>query len=151
MARVLTPVMQRRYDFNPRGSATATVVMKGNNPFEQRSHLVNSQLASGALPGMSGLGNTPAPAAPAPAPATDWNTVAQQLAQAAIQVGGTVATGAINQHYAPNQRIPAVTSAQIPVVNANYNPQPRANWAPWAIGGAVLVGGVGLLLLMRRK
>lgn len=151
MARVLIPVMRRTYDHNPRGSATATVMMKGNNPFEQRSLLVNGKLAGGALPGMSGLGDAAAPAPAPAAPATDWNTVAQQLAQAAIQVGGSVATGAINQRYATNQRLPAVGSTQIPVVNSNSVYQPRASWAPWAIGGGVLGVGLVAILLLRRK
>ena len=73
MATVYNPVMPRRYNPNPRGSATTQVTMPGHNPFEQRTRLVNragitAQLAgfgpSGALPGMgmwgSHLGDDPA-------------------------------------------------------------------------------------------
>jgi hypothetical protein len=66
MARVMVPQQRRTYNHNPRGSATAVVTMKGNNPFERAlagpEGLVRVQ--RGILPGMGywGLGddeNTP--------------------------------------------------------------------------------------------
>lgn len=67
MATVMTPINPRRYNHNPRGSATTQVTMAAHNPFEQRTTLVNrsgtvAQLAgiqpSGALPGMGMFGGS---------------------------------------------------------------------------------------------
>jgi hypothetical protein len=151
MARVLLPVMARQYDPNPRGSATTTVIMKGNNPFERTSTMVNGRLAGGALPGMSGLGEAApaaAPAAPAaPAAGTDWGAVAAAIAQAGVQVGSQ----AIQHHYAVNQPIPSTITNYLPVVNPNVRPAPKKAWVPWAVGGGTLVLGVGLIFLFMRK
>ncbi len=145
MARVLMPTMPRSYNHNPRGSSTATVVMKGDNPFERRTIMTNSRLAGGALPGMSGLGD----AAPAPAPAaaaTDWTGVAAALAQAGVQIGGQ----AIAAHYAPNQPLSTPVIQQLQAINPNAQRPQQSSVLPWALGGGALVLGLGVLYLMVR-
>jgi hypothetical protein len=142
MARVLLPVMRRNYNPNPRGSATSTVTMAANNPFESRMHVVN------AIPGMSGLGDV-APVAPAaPAPAFNWAQLATGISQAGVQIGTGLATNAINQRYG---QLPAQGAVPLPTsTSMMYAPRP-ASWLPYAIvGGAVVVGGA-ILLLMRGK
>ncbi len=137
MARVLIPVMNRRYNANPRGSATTTVVMSANNPFERPVNVLNATRSM--LPGMGALGADPAPAA---APGSiDWNailtggvTAAAQLAAAKLNPPIKVATGI----------------SPIPVVGPGYYP-PKPSMAPWLIGGGVAVLGVVGLFLMLRK
>lgn len=160
MARVLIPQNSRIYNQNPRGSSTATVLMKGNNPFERPIRMTNARLAGGAIPGMSGLGDDStgydtgegninasgqAVTAPGPnsaaAPGIDWTKLLTGVATAGAQVG----TAALNQ------RINTIGgNTKLPVVNANAKPA-SSSVMPWAIGGGALVVGLGLLFLMIRK
>jgi len=138
------PVMSRRYDHNPRGSATSTVVMKSNNPFEARTRVMNS---------LAGLGaDAPAAANPTAPAGFNWGTFGEGLVtsigKVGVQVGGQIVTNEVNKRYG---QIPGPAISPLPTTSGmRVAPAPKA-WLPFAIlGGAVVVGG-GILMLMRKK
>jgi hypothetical protein len=113
--------------------------MKSNNPFEARVQLA----------GMGDITPAPATSPVSAAPATqgfNWQALAQGIAQAGVQVGGALATNAINQRYG---QLPAPGAVPLPTqTSVRYAPAP-SSWLPIAIiGGAVVLGG-GILLMMR--
>lgn len=153
MARVLVPVMNRRYNANPRGSATTTVTMSSNHPFERQTRVMNSTRSM--LPGMGALGvlGEDAPAPAAPAATIDWTKVLTGVAAAGTQVAQTAATNAVNQLIPPpTTKVPVANSMTIlPVVNPNYV-APAPSKLPWILGGVgLLVVGVGAMFLFRKK
>lgn len=147
MAVVLTPVMARRYNHNPRGSATSTVVMKSNNPWERSSTLMNApnaRLSGGALPGMSGLGDDVPTSNGTPIPTTGTSDLT-----AAIGAGMALATARIQQLYGGG-------ASALPIANSNARP-PLAPAAPAPAGSSlpliIGIGGIGLVayLFLRKK
>jgi hypothetical protein len=147
MAVALTPVMARRYNHNPRGSATSTVVMKSNNPWERKSTLMNapsSRLSGGALPGMSGLGDDIPTSNGTPIPTTGTSDLT-----AAIGAGVALATARISQLYGGG-------ASALPILNSNAKPPlppgapaPSSSALPMLIG----IGGIGVVvyLFLRKK
>jgi hypothetical protein len=151
MARVLIPLNPRRYNYNPRGSSTAQVTMRADNPFERPTQLMNA--SRGMLPGMGFIGDD---AAPAPADAGfDWTKILTGVATAATPIAQQVIQNRIQQLYGPKPAalvgptmslLPGQTGAQVPM------PLPKKkSILPWAIGGGVLLLGIGALVMMRKK
>lgn len=166
MAQVLIPQNARRYNHNPRGSATAVVTMKGLNPFEGGRRAVIEHPGS-ALPGMSGLeglsglgeAQGATPTAEAGGAMTD---ILSNIVKAATTVGTTLATARINELYPAQspQSIPSQGSQQIsqsqintlplgPQSTVSYPPAP-ASKLPWILG-AVGIAGLGLAFFLSRK
>lgn len=161
MARVLIPQNPRRYNFNPKGSSTAVVTMKGHNPFERRpgpeglapmTRRVRGSLAGVA--GMSGLGDGPVLGPPSPA-ATDsgstpinWAAIAQATATAIQPLATAEAARLLPK--APTIPIPGQTPTALPV---GYTVVPKpASKMPWIVGGIGAVAALGVLfMVMRRK
>lgn len=165
MARVLVPVHDRKYNHNPRGSATATVTMSGRNPFEGTGAVLVHK--GSALPGMSGLGDTAAPAAGA-SPTSDsssWMTgLLSSIIPAVTSVGTQLATGRINQLYPPPTPALPTTNAQLlpgqsgpqtlPVGAQSYIAYPPATPSklPYILIGVGVVGlGLAFMLSKKRK
>jgi hypothetical protein len=150
MARVLIPVNPRRYNYNPRGSSTAQVTMRSDNPFERPTQLMNA--SRGMLPGMGFIGDD---AAPAPADTgIDWTKILTGVATAATPVAQQVIQNRIQQLYGPKPAalvgptmslLPGQTGAALP------RPAPKRSILPWAIGGGVLLIGIGALFMLRKK
>jgi hypothetical protein len=149
MAIALYPEMRRRYDPNPKGSATAQVMMASDNPFERRVSLVNS--GRSMMPGMGALG-AEAAAAPVPATGVDWTAIATGALQAGTQVGQTALTNAVNRVLPPPKPVTlsAPQATYMPVVNPVVAPA-KPSIMPWVIGGGVAVLGLGALFLVMRK
>jgi len=150
MARVLIPVMPRRYNANPRGSATTTVTMAGDNPFERQVNVLNSTRSM--LPGMGALGITDGPSVPtdsqppvtpaeAAAAGVDWSKILTGLTNAGAQL-------AIAKLTPPLPKTTGITP--IPVGGPFHMPA-KSSVLPWAIGVGVVVVGLGAFLLLRRK
>lgn len=148
MARVLMPVMPRTYNPNPRGSATTTVRMRADMPFERPSMVVNSN--RGMLPGMSGLGADPAPGTPPifGAQGVDWTALLNQGAQIGIQAGQSAIQNAITPHM---QQMSTPSINHLPVMTGARAVAPAKPIWPWVVGGVVVVGAIGALLLLRKK
>jgi hypothetical protein len=147
MAVVQVPIMARRYNHNPRGSSTSTVVMKSNNPWDRKSQLVNASSATlrgGALPGMSGLGDDIPTTNATPIPTTGTSDLT-----AAIGAAAALATARVQQLYGAG-------SSALPIANANARP-PLAPGAPAPAGSSlpliIGIGGIGLVayLFLRKK
>lgn len=161
MARVLIPVVPRRYNHNPRGSSTVQVQMRGDNPFERPTMLVNSNRRM--LPGMGGLGTTldTTPIQQAAAQTVDqaasgggfsWSGLLSKVTGAAVDVGTAYATNRIQTLYGPKP-------APLPVPQTTLLPgQPGAPAAypaapskmPMILGVAAVVG-VGAFMFLRKK
>jgi hypothetical protein len=155
MAKVMVPVQPRIYNHNPRGSATAVVTMKGNNPFERAlagpEGLV--QVRAGIMPGMGywGLGdsqNTPSnpefftldpggenPAAPSFVPA-DLTAFAVPTDTGSNPIQTPATMSPLTAQSAYPQPAPSAT----PVFQSTFTPQsaPNASGVPHA-GGAAAV------------
>src|SRR5271156_4415755 len=132
MAIALHPVMARRYNHNPRGSATSHVVMKANNPWERKSQLMNapaSQMHGGALPGMSGLGDDIPTSNATAIPTTDMTALT-----AALSAGTALATARIQSLYGS-------AATALPIVNPNA-PKPGVP-APAPSSAMPLLIGIG--------
>ncbi len=153
MARVLIPVMPRRYNPNPRGSATTTVTMSGDNPFERPVNVLNSTRSM--LPGMGALGMTDGPSAdaslspsqpmvPSASTGIDWSKILTGAVQAGAQLG------VAKLQAQADRALPKTTGiTNIPV--QGYYPPPKHPALPWVIGGgAVLVLGLGAFLFFRK-
>jgi hypothetical protein len=165
MHRVLTPVNPRTYDQNPRGSATATVTMRGRNPFAGEVPVVLHP--GSAIPGMSGmqglsgLGTDSAGATPTSEGNSAMTNLLSTIVGAATQVGTTLATARINQLYAPSSTpLPTSGSQQIsqnsvqtlplgPQSTLVYPQQPSK--LPWILGGLGVAGLALAFVLTRRK
>jgi hypothetical protein len=146
MAIAFSPSTRRRYNHNPRGSATAHVTLPSNNPFERRITVVNDSRSM--IPGMGDLG-----AEAAPKPGIDWASIATGVSNAAIQVGQQAATNAVNRILPP----PPSTVLQAPQTQylqpsyPTYAPAPKSGISKWVIGGGIAVLGIGVLFLVTRK
>lgn len=155
MARVLIPVHARRYNPNPRGSSTTTVMMRADNPFESRSTIINGQ-RSGSMPGMGGLGDAPVPAtspvSSAPAAAStgiDWTKLLTGVSQVGVQVGGQLAQNAIQQHYG---QLPAQQPMLLPTqTHPGLRVAQPSSWVPIAVIGGAAVLGIGILFMARKS
>ncbi len=158
MARVLIPVVPRRYNHNPRGSSTAVVTMAGHNPFESGVsglHRISSNPGQLAGLGGAGLGADPAPVYGPPAPgATDsgttpinWAGIAQAVATAA-----TPLVAAEAQRLVPSQaaRIQGAAATMLPVNPQISYPKPKSKM-PYVLVGVGVVGLAAAFFLMRRK
>lgn len=157
MARVLVPVMPRRYNHNPVGSSTAIVTMRGANPFESGvAGLRRVSTRPGQLAGLgsAGLGDeAPIMGPPSPA-ATDsgttpinWAGMAQAVATAAQPLVAAQAARllppkitTLTGQYAP-QPLP---------VNPQYMPAPKSKM-PYVLIGVGVVGLAAAFFLLRRK
>lgn len=143
MAVVKAPFVARRYNHNARGSATATVLMRANNPWERRSTLMNSPLAGGALPGMSGLGDAD------PLPTSNGTDMAAAGATALTTAFGAaqqLATARIMQLYGNG-------ATALPIANANAKPAVAAAPSSSALPIVLGVSGLALVafLFLRKK
>lgn len=161
MARVLIPVMPRRYNHNPVGSSTATVIMKANNPFEAPVRQVSRR--SGSLPGMGALdivaplqtASQDALKAGATSGGIDWSSLATTGLQTGINILGTAGQNVVNKLIPPaSQPLSAPQSVLLPgqpgAPPVAYIQTPAPSKLPWIIGGVVVLGGV-LLLTLRKK
>ncbi len=156
MARVLVPVMPRRYNHNPVGSSTAVVTMRGSNPFESGvAGLKRVSSYPGQLAGLgaAGLGDAPIMGPPNPN-ATDsgttpinWAGMVQSVATAAQPLISAQAT--------------RLLSPQVNTIAGQYLPQPlpvnpqlmqpKSSKMPYVLVGAGVLGLGLVFLLMRRK
>jgi hypothetical protein len=144
MARVITPVHPRRYNPNPRGSATTTVLMRAHNPFETRVRLATRQ--SGSLPGMGALD-------------IDWGNIFEKGISTGIDLVGTAGQNVVNKLIPPPTTtlqapqatlLPGQPSAGAPGLPV-YLPAPaKPSPMPWIIGGVAVLGGV-LFMTMRKR
>jgi len=147
MARVLIPVYKRRYNPNPKGSSTTQVLMPSDNPFERRTSIVNQSRTM--MPGMGGLGDI-APVAPA-STGINWGAITQGAVTAGTQVGQVALTNAVNKILPPPKPVP-MQYPQAQPLPMSYSPAAqKKSILPWAIGGGVLVLGIGALLMLRGK
>jgi hypothetical protein len=157
MARVLIPITPRRYNYNPRGSSTAQVTMRSDNPFERPTRIVNAPRSM--LPGMGFIGEgedgSAAPTAPADT-GFDWTKLLTGVATAATPIAQQVVQNRIQELYGPQPAalvgptmslLPGQTGAKLPVMV----PPAKKSVVPWAIGGGVLLLGIAALFLMRKK
>lgn len=166
MARVLVPVNPRSYNHNPRGSATAVVTMGGRNPFEGGAPILVHK--GSALPGMSGLGDTAAPAPAGATPTSDsssWITgLLSSIVPAITTVGTQLASGRINELYPPqSQNISAQGPQALPGQGGPqqlatgpqsylvYPPAPKSNMPYILIGVGVVGLGLAFMLSKKRK
>lgn len=158
MARVLIPMNPRRYDHNPKGSSTAVVTMKGNNPFENRNVGRDGMqpMLRRQRGGLAGLGDDAVqygpPSPPATAPATpassiNWGAIAQATATA-IQ---PLATAEAQRLLQKQTAIPM--SSQAPTaLPVGYRPAVAApSKLPWILGGVGAVAAIGVLFLVLRR
>jgi hypothetical protein len=165
MATQLLKTNRRTYDHNPQGSATATVVTAGDNPFERTVSLkTNSMLPS---MGMAGLGEDPAPAQEP----SEWIKALQTglttigltaLSQEVIKAPKSTtlqAQGAQQLPAAQPISLNAPGSTAVPPANTIGYPIRQSmtpagggimGKLPWIIGG-VAVLGIGGLLLFKKK
>ncbi len=158
MARVLVPVMPRRYNHNPRGSATAIVTMKGSNPFESGvAGLRRVSPYPGQLAGLgsAGLGDEMGPPLPPTSgPATsgttpiDWTGMVKAAATAAQPILNAQAARLL-----PRQGVTAVqgVAAQMLPVGVQYPAPKPASKLPYVLVGVGVIGLGAAVLLMRRK
>ena len=162
MARVLIPVMPRRYNHNPVGSSTATVIMKANNPFEAPVRQVSRR--SGSLPGMGAIDVNALQSsaqetlqASATRSGFNWGEVGTNLAQTGISILGTAGQNIVNKLVPPPTTtltapsavmIPGQPNQGAPAV-PYYQQAPAPSKLPWILGGVAVLGGV-LFLTMRK-
>lgn len=165
MARVLLPVMPRRYDPNPRGSATKHVTMAGDNPFERRVTAVNGSARRTMLPGMGAIDLTPIAQTTAAAAgdatktaasggAIDWTSLAQKVGDSALKVGTTYAQNRIETLYGPKpQPLTGTAATMLPgQAGASYPPPPKkSSVLPWVLAGAGILAVGGVIIFLRRK
>jgi len=160
MARVLIPVMPRRYNHNPVGSSTATVMMKANNPFEAPVRQVSRR--SGSLPGMGSLDVTALQSsaqetlqASATSSGFNWAQVGTSLAQTGIDILGTAGQNIVNKLVPPpSTTLKAPSAILLPGQPGAGAPalqyaQPAPSKLPWILGGVAVLGGV-LFFTMRK-
>jgi hypothetical protein len=167
MARVLVPQNPRRYNHNPRGSSTAVVTMKANNPFERALAGPEGlrRVPGAQLPGMGfwGMGDDPAatdpmaafnsafgasatPAAPA---APDSSPYLMLLPGSSPQAPAATpaATDWSSAFAVPDMMQPAITpdmtpqapATAMPVATTNAVPMTPASARPLAAPGATAV------------
>lgn len=140
MARVLIPQNARIYNQNPKGSATAVVTMRAENPFEGgRSSLVRNRAniptvatlagvgRSSAMPGMGGVARTsgalPGMGEDAAAPAStgfDFSSLLNTGIQAITSVGTNLVNNRVATLYGPSTQAvttPQMQSASSPTIN----------------------------------
>ena len=155
MARVLIPTHARRYNPNPRGSATATVTMRSDNPFERGVRAVNGRM----LPGLGAL-EVPSTLTQALPSSTveaaksttgiNWGGMFENLANTAIKVGGDVATSKLVKPVA--QPLPSQGITTLPVVQPviQYGQEMRSSKLPMILLGLGVIG-LGAVFLLRKK
>lgn len=159
MARVLIPTNPRRYNPNPRGSATTTVTMRSDNPFERGVRASNARM----LPGMGALEipssltqSLPASTVEAAKSTTgiNWGGITENLLNTAVKVGGDIATTKLGTPKAQPMQTPTIQYLQ--AVNpsayaAEIMPgQSTASKMPMILI-AIGVVGLGAVFLLRKK
>lgn len=170
--RVLQPVVDRTYDPNPQGSATATVTMAAAMPFQRAVRVTRY----GSRPAnVAGLGDDPGAidsgSLSSNPPPDDTSFINAQYAPAVTPVTGTAATPATAAQPSTSlldQFASALTKASATVVQGaatnvanrltGQTAKPASTFSAIAtspswllIGGVVAVGGLGLWLMMRKK
>lgn len=164
MARVMIPVQPRRYNFNPKGSATAVVTMRGHNPFERTTsrEALQPYMLRSRPGGLAGLGDdAPGTGAmlgpPSPTPAAtdsgstpiDWTKIAQ-LTAAAVQPLATAEASKLLTK-ATASTLPGQTAPKPLAVGAQPIVAKPASKLPWILGGVGAVAAIGILFLVLRK
>lgn len=161
MARVITPVHPRRYNPNPKGSATTTVLMKAHNPFETPVRQVTRR--SGSLPGMGAIDLAPLQSAGQEALKTtatsggiDWASIWGGAIKTGTELVGQAGSNLIDKLIPPASvklpvpqahLLPGQPGASAPVY---IQPPSRPSPLPWIIGGGVLLGAVVFMMRKRR-
>ena len=155
MARVLIPTYPRRYNHNPKGSATAVVTMKGANPFERTGsrEALRPILRAPRPGGLSGLGDGPVLGPPSPAATDsgskpiDWGKIAEATATAIQPLAAAQAARLLPKPVV--QSLPGSAPSALPV-GYTVLPQPKSK-LPWIIGGVGAVAAIGVLFLVLRR
>lgn len=169
MARVLAPRYAKRYNFNPRGSATATVDLAGRNPFEGgvpvRMKAPTSFLPLGTykdnMPfgGMSGLGEGD-PTAAGSSASSWWGSLLPGITNMATTVGTQLVGAKINKMYPPtNPAIPTTGMtpingqpvATLPVGQQYYAPTAAPSKMPMILIGVGVVGLLAAFMMTRKR
>ncbi len=157
MARVIIPQNARTYNQNPQGSSTTTVMMKAQNPFENRNvgrdgmtPIMRAQRGSlaglGADPPLLG---PPSPAQPEGSTGTgiNWGAIAAATATAIQPLASAEAQRLITKG---SQQIPGASGFVLPVGQQPYPPKP-ASKLPWILTGVGVLGLVVAVVLVMRK
>jgi hypothetical protein len=147
MATVIHQIRKQSYDHNPRGSATAHVTMRQDNPFDRR--------VVSAIRDLRGLDlgdatQTDPGAVAAPASGGFWSNMGSGILSTLTSVGAKVipalAVTAV-QAAGDSGAIPGVAPVQAPAPVA----PPKPAMPAWVIPAGVAAAGIVLFLAMRKK